>query len=125
MSQHTTNAIQIIEPRLVEAAGNMPKQIAEHIGRVASGDSALSVARMVSPSGWIETPQTPEFDEYTVVLRGEVHVSSGGETQIVRAGQAVRVPRDIRVQYATPGADGADYLAVCFPAFSPDTVHRD
>jgi mannose-6-phosphate isomerase-like protein (cupin superfamily) len=123
MSEHPT--IRIIEPRLVEAAGNMPKQIAEHVGRVASGDSVLSIARMVSPSGWIETPQTPEFDEYTVVLRGEVHVISGGETQIVRAGQAVRVPRGIHVQYATPGAGGADYMAVCFPAFSPETVHRD
>ena len=123
MSEH--QAIRIIEPRRVEAAGNMPKQIAEHVGRVASGDSVLSIARMVSPSGWIETPQTPEFDEYTLVLRGEVHVISGGERQIVRAGQAVRVPRGIRVQYATPGAGGADYVAVCLPAFSPDTVHRD
>ncbi len=122
---HDTNAIRVIEPRMVEAEGNMPKQIAEHIGRVASGDASLSIARMVSPAGWIETPQTPEFDEYTLVLRGEVHVISGGATRIVRAGQAVRVPRGIRVQYATPGAGGADYVAVCSPAFSPAIVHRD
>ena len=117
-------AIRIIDPKLIQAAGNVPKQITEHIGRVASGDSALSIARMVSPSGWIEPPQTPEFDEYTVVLRGEVHVSAGGKTQIVRAGQSVHVPHGIRVQYATPAAEGAEYLAVCIPAFSPDTVHR-
>jgi ethanolamine utilization protein EutQ (cupin superfamily) len=121
----TTSAIHISDPKMVEAEGNMPKQIAEHIGRLASGDTSLSIARMVSPSGWTETPQTPEFDEYTLVLRGELHVIAGGRAQIVRAGQAVRVRRGIRVQYATPAPGGADYVAICSPAFSPDTVHHD
>lgn len=115
----------IVEPVYVEAAGNVPKLIAEYIGRVASGDAGVSIAKMTSPSGWIEPPQTPEFDEFTVVLRGELHVSMRGETQIVRAGQALRAPRGVRVQYATPGPDGAEYLAVCVPAFSPDLVHRE
>jgi mannose-6-phosphate isomerase-like protein (cupin superfamily) len=120
-----TPAIQIVEPRLVEAAGNKPKKIAEYIGRVASGDAAVSIASMVSPPGWVEPPQTPDFDEFTVVLRGELHVISGPNTEIVRAGQAVRVSRGTRVQYATPGPGGAEYIAVCLPAFSPESVHRE
>lgn len=118
-------AIRIIDPKIIQAAGNKPKQIAEYVGRVASGDGALSIAKMVSPSGWLEPPQTPEFDEYTVVLRGEVHVITGDATQVVPAGKAVCVPRGTRVQYATPGPDGAQYVAVCIPAFAPDIVHRE
>jgi quercetin dioxygenase-like cupin family protein len=91
---------------------------------VASGDSCLSIAGMVSPSGWIEPAQTPEFDEYTVVLRGELHVTAEGRVHVVRAGQSVCVPRGVAVQYATPSPDGAEYLAVCLPAFTPDLVHR-
>jgi mannose-6-phosphate isomerase-like protein (cupin superfamily) len=117
--------ISILEPKFVEAAGNQPKKIAEYIGRVASGDRALSIAVMASPRGWTEPAQTPSFDEFTVVLRGELHVTSGGKTEVVRAGQAVRVPRGIRVQYATPRSDGAETIAVCIPAFSPDIVHRE
>jgi ethanolamine utilization protein EutQ (cupin superfamily) len=118
-------SLRIVNPRIIASAGNKPKQIAEYIGRVASGDNGLSIAKMVSPSGWLEPPQTPEFDEYTVVLRGELHVIALGKTQVVIAGQAVCVPRGTRVQYATPGPDGAEYVAVCVPAFAPDTVHRD
>jgi ethanolamine utilization protein EutQ (cupin superfamily) len=117
--------IRVFQAKHVAAAGNKPKQIAEHVGRVASGDAALSVAVMRSPTGWVEPAQTPEFDEYTVVLRGELHVLSGGATTVVRAGEAVHVPRGIRVQYATPGPEGAEYVAICLPAFSPDLVHRD
>jgi mannose-6-phosphate isomerase-like protein (cupin superfamily) len=119
------SGIAIFEPKFLEAAGNQPKKIAEYIGRVASGDSALSIAVMASPKGWIEPAQTPEFDEFTVVLRGELHVTSGGKTEIVRAGQAVRVPKGFRVQYATPGPEGAETVAVCIPAFAPDNVHRE
>jgi ethanolamine utilization protein EutQ (cupin superfamily) len=118
-------AIRVLDPKQVEAAGNMPKRISEFVGRLASGDAAVSIALMASPAGWIEPPQTPEFDEFTVILRGELHVLSDGGTQVVHAGQAVRVPRGIRVQYATPGPEGAEYIAVCVPAFSPETVHRD
>lgn len=117
--------VRVFEPIQISAAGNLPKRISEHVGRLASGDASVSVARMVSPPGWIEPPQTPEFDEFSVVLRGELHVLCAAGTRIVRAGQAVRVRRGTRVQYATPGVDGAEYLAVCLPAFSPDSVHRE
>jgi ethanolamine utilization protein EutQ (cupin superfamily) len=117
--------IHVYDPSYVEAAGNKPKQITEYVGRVASGHTAASVARMVSPSGWMEPAQTPEFDEFSVVLRGELWVSSTQETTIVRAGQAVHVPSGIRVQYSTPGPDGAEYIAVCLPAFSAESVHRE
>ncbi|HTP27442.1 MAG TPA: cupin domain-containing protein [Anaeromyxobacteraceae bacterium] len=115
--------IRILDPKRVEAAGNMPKRISEFVGRLASSDSILSIARMESPAGWTEPPQTPEFDEFTVVVQGELHVLSHGRIWVVRAGQAIRVPRGIRVQYATPGP--AVYIAVCLPAFSPDLVHRE
>ena len=113
----------IDRPTLIEAAGTKPKRIEEFVGRVNSGTAAVSVARMVSPSGWREPGQTPEFDEYTVVLAGVLEVETKAGTLTVRAGQAVIAPAGEWVRYATP--DGAEYLAVCLPAFSPSNVHRD
>jgi mannose-6-phosphate isomerase-like protein (cupin superfamily) len=112
-------------PTRIEAAGNKPKLIEEFIGRVNSGASALSVARMRSPGGWVEPGQTPEFDEYTLVLRGELHVTTRDGTLKVSAGQAVIAHAGEWVRYSTPGEEGAEYVAVCLPAFSPETVHRD
>jgi predicted enzyme related to lactoylglutathione lyase/quercetin dioxygenase-like cupin family protein len=112
-------------PAVVEAAGNLPKRIEEFIGRVRSGTEALSVARMKSPPGWQEPGQTPEFDEYTLVLAGSLRVETRGETFDVRAGQAVHAPAGGWVRYGTPGPEGAEYVAVCVPAFSPAIVHRD
>ena len=112
-------------PTRVQAAGNKPKLIDEYVGRVNSGDGALSVAHMRSPGGWVEPGQTPAFDEYTVVLRGLLRVTSRDGVTDVRAGQAVVVPRGEWVQYATPDPDGAEYIAICLPAFSMELVHRD
>ena len=110
-------------PSRVEAAGTKPKLIDEYVGRVNTGDERLSVAHMRSPAGWVEPGQRPEFDEYTVVLEGTVHVEHEDGALDVRAGQAVLVPGGEWVRYSTP--DGASYIAVCLPAFAPDTVHRD
>ena len=115
----------IASPTVIEAAGNKPKLIEEFVGRVNSGTGAISVARMRSPGGWIEPGQTPEFDEYTLVLRGVLRVISRQGEVDVQAGEAVIVHRGEWVQYSTPGADGAEYVAICLPAFSPDLVHRD
>jgi mannose-6-phosphate isomerase-like protein (cupin superfamily) len=116
---------QFIEsPVIVMAAGNKPKRIEEYAGRVSSGHAQVSVARMISPGGWVEPAQTPEFEELTVVLRGMLHVDCGGQTYDVRAGQAIVTKPGETVRYSTPEADGAEYIAVCLPAFSPDTVHR-
>ena len=115
----------IAAPTRVEAAGNKPKLIDEYIGRVNSQTGAASVAHMRSPGGWQEPGQTPEFDEFTVVLRGTLRVEHGGGTMDVRAGQAVIAHRGEWVRYSTPDADGAEYIAVCVPAFAMDTVHRD
>lgn len=115
----------IHEPTIIQAAGNKPKIIEEFIGQVNSGTKELSIARMKSPSGWIEPGQTPEFDEYTVVLRGVLHVTSRSGTVEVAAGQVIIAHRGEWVQYSTPGLEGAEYIAVCLPAFSPHTVHRD
>ena len=115
----------ISQPIQVKAAGNKPKIIQEFIGRVNSKTTAVSVARMQSPSGWTEPAQTPEFDEYTVVLKGTLLVRSKSETFEVNAGQAVIAYAGECVQYSTPGPGGAEYIAVCLPAFSPETVHRD
>ncbi len=115
----------IARPTRIEAAGNKPKLIDEHIGRVNSGTEALSVAHMRSPGGWVEPGQRPEFDEFTVVLRGTLRVEHEGGALEVHAGQAVITHRGEWVRYSTPGDDGAEYLAVCVPAFSPATVHRD
>jgi mannose-6-phosphate isomerase-like protein (cupin superfamily) len=112
-------------PSRVTAAGNKPKLIDEFVGRVNNGEARLSVARMQSPSGWQEPGQRPEFDEYTLVLEGALLVESEGSSLEVSAGQAVLTRAGEWVRYSTPGADGAKYIAVCLPAFSPDTVHRD
>jgi mannose-6-phosphate isomerase-like protein (cupin superfamily) len=112
-------------PTRIVAAGEPPKRIEEFIGRVNSATDALSVARMISPCGWSEPGQTPEFDEFTVVLRGALHVETRGGTLRVAAGQAVVAERGEWVRYSTPEAEGAEYIAVCLPAFSPQTVHRD
>ncbi len=118
--------IRLIEtPTVIQAAGNKPKQIEEFIGRVNSQTEALSIARMKSPGGWIEPGQTPEFDEYTVVLRGMLRVESHEGVTEVRAGQAVITPAGQWVRYSTPDPEGAEYVAVCLPAFSPERVHRD
>jgi mannose-6-phosphate isomerase-like protein (cupin superfamily) len=115
----------ISAPTRITAAGNKPKLIDEYVGRVNSGEARLSIAHMRSPSGWQEPGQRPEFDEYTVVLRGEVVVESEGGSLRVPAGQAVLVKAGEWIRYSTPGPEGADYIAVCLPAFSIDTVHRD
>ena len=112
-------------PSVIEAAGNKPKIIEEYIGRVNSGSAEVSVARMRSPSGWVEPGQTPEFDEYTVVLRGMLRVRTLDETIDVREGQAIITRRGEWVQYSTPEEGGAEYVAICVPAFSLETVHRD
>jgi mannose-6-phosphate isomerase-like protein (cupin superfamily) len=115
----------IERPSVVHAAGNKPKTIEEYVGRVNSKTPAVSIARMRSPSGWIEPGQTPEFDEYTVVLAGVLRVTSRSGTVDVHAGQAVIAHAGEWVQYSSPDPAGAEYVAVCLPAFSPDTVHRD
>ncbi len=112
-------------PTIVNAVGTKPKRIEEYVGHVNSGDEHVSVARMVSPSGWEEPAQQPEFEEITVVLRGTLQVESDEGVLEVRAGQAVVVRAGERVRYSTPGEEGAEYVAICLPAFSPQTVHRD
>jgi ethanolamine utilization protein EutQ (cupin superfamily) len=112
-------------PTVVPAVGSKPKRIAEYVGRVNSATPALSLAHMQSPSGWVEPGQTPAFDEYTLVLRGALTVETREGTLTVAAGQAVIAQRGEWVRYSTPGPEGAEYVAVCLPAFSPDTVHRD
>jgi mannose-6-phosphate isomerase-like protein (cupin superfamily) len=115
----------ITEPKRITAAGNKPKLIDEYVGRVNTRHETVSIAHMRSPSGWIEPGQTPEFDEFTIVLKGMLRVTHRAGTLDVRAGQAVVVNRGEWVQYSTPAPEGAEYIAVCMPAFSPDTVHRD
>ena len=115
----------IQSPTRITAAGNKPKLIEEYIGRVNSSDDQLSIAHMRSPAGWVEPGQTPEFDEYTIVLAGTLVVVHQGGVLEVKAGQAVVAKAGEWVQYSSPGAEGAEYIAVCVPAFSPDLVHRD
>lgn len=115
----------VLKPMVIPAAGEPPKIIEEFIGRVSSQTSALSIAKMSSPSGWREPGQTPEFDEYTIVLKGELQVETRDGVHVVAAGQAIIVSAGEWVRYSTPGAGGAEYIAVCLPAFSPATVHRD
>jgi mannose-6-phosphate isomerase-like protein (cupin superfamily) len=115
----------IQNPTVIQAAGTRPKRIEEYVGRVNSKTTAASIARMVSPSGWMEPGQTPEFDEYTLVLHGMLRVATRSGSLDITAGQAVIVHKGEWVRYSTPGADGAEYIAVCMPAFSPETVHRD
>jgi len=112
-------------PVSVRAAGNKPKVIEEFIGRVSSKTEAISIARMRSPGGWSEPGQTPEFDEYTVVFKGHLRVKTHAGAIDVKAGQAVIVPKGEWVQYSTLAPEGAEYMAVCLPAFGLDIVHRD
>jgi quercetin dioxygenase-like cupin family protein len=115
----------ISAPTVVPAAGEPPKIIEEFVGRVNSATAAISIAKMTSPSGWRELGQTPEFDEFTVVLRGQLRVETRDAVHQVSAGQAIIVNAGEWVRYSTPGAAGAEYIAVCLPAFAPETVHRD
>jgi len=115
--------VLIAQPTRIAAAGNKPKLIDEHVGRVNTGEPRLSIAHMRSPSGWVEPGQRPDFDEYTVVLEGTLRVEHEGGVLEVAAGQAVHAVKGEWVRYSTP--DGAAYLAVCLPAFSPETVHRE
>jgi len=115
----------VTNPTRITAAGNKPKTIEEFIGRVNTGESRLSVAHMRSPSGWVEPGQTPEFDEFTLVIKGALRVAHQGGALEVQAGQAVVTHAGEWVQYSTPHPEGAEYIAVCLPAFSPQTVHRD
>ena len=117
--------ILIGQPTRIEAAGNKPKIIDEYIGRVNSGTSAASIAHMRSPEGWMEPGQTPEFAEFTVVLKGLLRVQHKCGSLDVGAGQAVIAIPGEWIQYSTPDPEGAEYIAVCLPAFSPETVHRD
>lgn len=112
-------------PKAIRAQGNKPKLIEEFIGRMNSGTSQVSIARMKSPCGWVEPGQKPEFDEYTVILRGRLRVRTRKKTIEVKAGEAILVGKNEWVQYSTPAKAGAEYIAVCVPAFSAKTVHRD
>ena len=114
----------IREPKVIRAAGNLPKRIEEYVSRVNTGTGELSLARMKSPRGWVEPGQTPEFGEFTLVLAGTLRVETRGESHDVRAGQAVITAPGEWVRYSTPLED-TEYVAVCLPAFAPDTVHRD
>jgi mannose-6-phosphate isomerase-like protein (cupin superfamily) len=115
----------IRNPTRIQAHGEPPKSIEEFVGRVNSDTPNVSIARMISPSGWSEPGQTPEFKEFTVVLRGSLQVETRDAVLCVQAGQAVMVDAGEWVRYSTPGAEGAEYIAVCLPAFSPQTVRRD
>jgi mannose-6-phosphate isomerase-like protein (cupin superfamily) len=123
--KETEMATLIEKPTTIQAAGQPPKLIEEFIGRVNSKTTVVSIARMKSPSGWSEPGQTPEFDEYTVVLFGSLHVKLKGQEFDVVAGQAIIVEAGEWVQYSTPSPEGAEYIAVCIPAFSPTMVHRE
>jgi mannose-6-phosphate isomerase-like protein (cupin superfamily) len=115
----------IEKPTVIDCVGTKPKQIQEFAGRVNSGHAGVSVARMISPSGWEEPGQRPEFEEITVVLKGALRVEHEGGSLEVKAGQAVVTNPGEWVRYSTPGPEGAEYIAVCLPAFSPTSVHRD
>ncbi len=117
--------ILIAHPTRIKAAGNRPKTIEEFVGNVNSQESRLSIARMISLSGWTEPGQTPEFDEFTIVLKGMLRVLHNDGFIDVHAGQAIATKAGEWVQYSTPGTEGAEYIAVCLPAFSPESVHRD
>lgn len=112
-------------PTRVESAGTKPKLIDEYVGRVNTGEDRVSVAHMRSPGGWVEPGQRPAFDEYTLVLNGRLRVEHEGGVIDVRAGQAIRTAAGEWIRYSTPDPEGAEYIAICLPAFSPDTVHRD
>jgi len=112
-------------PAVIKAAGNKEKIIEEYFGRVNSGSSELSIAKMDSPEGWIEPGQEPEFDEYTLVLKGSLEVKTKSKTIVVNAGEGILIQKNQWVQYSSPFEGGAKYVAVCMPAFGPDIVHRD
>ena len=116
---------KIARPKVIKAAGNKKKIIEEYFGQVNSKDARVSIAVMRSPSGWIEPGQKPDFDEYTVVLKGMLQVETRDAVHQVPAGEAILASRGEWVRYSTPGGEGAEYVAVCLPAFSPQTVHRD
>jgi mannose-6-phosphate isomerase-like protein (cupin superfamily) len=118
-------AFKIERCTVIEAAGTKPKLIEEFVGLVNSKTADVSIARMQSPSGWVEPGQTPEFDEYTVVLRGMLRVETKTTVYEIRAGEAIITSRGEWIRYSSPGPDGAEYIAVCLPAFTPATVHRD
>ncbi len=115
----------IEKAQIIEAAGNKPKIIEEYFGRVNSETSEVSIAKMKSPAGWVEPGQCPEFNEYTVVLKGTLNVRTRNKSFDVIEGQGILVPKNEWVQYSSPYEGGAEYIAVCLPAFSPNTVHRD
>ena len=117
--------LKIDKPTIIGSAGNKPKLIEEYIGRVNSQTSDLSIARMISSAGWEEPGQQPEFNEYTVVLKGMLRIKTKTQEMDIQAGEAIIVEANEWVQYSTPGKNGAEYIAVCLPAFSPDAVHRD
>ncbi len=112
-------------PTIIKASGNKPKEIREYVGLVNSSTDVVSIAHMISPEGWKEPGQSPEFDEYTLALKGTIQVETKESTYLVKAGQAILVRKGEWVRYSTPGESGAEYVAVCLPAFSPDTVNRD
>ena len=115
----------ISKPTIIESAGNKPKIIREFIGKVNSSTNTISIAKMTSPAGWEEPGQTPEFDEYTIVLKGMLRVKTKDQTFDITAGQAIITYAGEWIRYSTPNPEGAEYVAVCLPAFSPETVHRD
>lgn len=117
--------IKIDGPTIIKATGNKPKEIKEYIGRVNSRTEEVSIARMKSPAGWIEPGQTPEFNEYTLVLKGMLRVKTKDKIIDIKEGEAVITPAGEWVQYSTPDPEGAEYIAVCCPGFSPNAVHRD
>jgi len=117
--------VYIQKPTIVSAAGNKPKIIEEYIGRVNSATTTISVARMISPGGWEEPPQSPRFSEYTLVLKGLLKIETASETFEVRAGQAIIFEPGEKVRYSTPEPEGAEYIAICLPAFSHETVRRE
>lgn len=118
-------AVIINEPTIVKAAGNKEKIIREFFGAVNSGNKDVSIAVMNSPDGWLEPGQTPEFDEYTVVINGELHIKTKDKEFDIKAGQAVMIKKGEWVQYSTPNPEGAHYVSVCIPAFTPGKVNRD
>lgn len=118
-------ARKIAKPTVIKAAGNKPKRIEEYVGLVNTGTSEVSVAKMISPQGWVEPGQKPEFGEYTIVLKGMLKLKLADREIEVKAGEAVIVEKNEWVQYSTPHEGGAEYIAICLPAFSPESVHRD
>jgi mannose-6-phosphate isomerase-like protein (cupin superfamily) len=125
IAEHDRMPVHLARPTRIEAAGTPAKIIDEYVGRVNSGSAAVSIAHMRSPGGWSEPAQRPEFTEYTVVLQGMLRVEHAGGALEIRAGQAVITEPGEWVRYSTPLDEGAEYIAVCVPAFSPDTVHRE